>query len=559
MQRIDILLRCAARFSRKQRASLEYFRHQWRSVKKYCFISVKNKTLFERSEFVLFRKWKNILASQRKPAFFLCFVSFVRTKEMKSLRGSSANKQKLKTNVMKQLIFIATILLSLLSCKTDSVKDSSGSDNDGNFSPDESYLKDRDLLDKLQQDAFNYMWNYAHPVSGLALERNTGKDTPVTTGGSGFGIAAIVVGAERGWITREQAVQRLTKIVSFLKDKTERNRLHGAFPHWLNGETGKTIAFSPKDNGADIVETSFLIEGLLIARAYFMGNGAEEQLRRDITGIWNDVDWNWFTKGENDGLYWHWSPDYGFDMNMKIQGFNECMVTYVLAVSSPTHPITRRAYNYWTSGEGYTDRVYNGYPIQASMFYTGPLFFVHYSFIGLDPKQMSDDYVTRGYWVRNVTQTLINRAYCLETAPKENRYSQVYWGLTASDIQGGYTASAPDNDHATVAPTAALSSMPYTPQYSMQVLWNIYNNYRNKMWGLYGPYDAFSLRYDWFANSYLAIDQLPIPCMIENYRSGLLWKLFMGDGDVQKGLAVAGIRPPVFKTGFPEVLPNAPL
>ena len=454
---------------------------------------------------------------------------------------------------MRSTLFIITIILALLSCKNDNVRDS-GTDDGGVFQPDQSYLKDRELLDKLQHDAFDYMWTYAHPVSGLALERNTGKDTPVTTGGSGFGIAAIVVGVERGWISRDEAVMRLTKIVNFLKDKTERKKLHGAFPHWLNGETGETIAFSPKDDGADIVETSFLIEGLLVARAYFNGTGAEEILRNNITEIWRDMDWNWFTQGENNGLYWHWSPRYGFEMNMKIQGFNECMVTYVLAASSPTYPISRASYNYWTSGSGYMDRTYNGYPIQAAMPYTGPLFFVHYSFIGMNPQQMADDFVTRGYWVRNVTQTLINRAYCLETAPKANRYSPVYWGLTASDIQGGYTASAPDNDHATVAPTAALSSMPYTPQYSMQVLWNIYNNYRQKMWGLYGPYDAFSLRNDWFANSYLAIDQLPIPCMVENYRSGLLWKLFMSDNDVQKGFTVVGLHKPSFTTGFPEVV-----
>ena len=449
---------------------------------------------------------------------------------------------------LNSLLFFLLIPL-LFACKKEASKNT-----EGDFTPDESWQQDRDLLDRLQKDAFLYMWSYSHPVSGLAYERNTGKDTPVTTGGSGFGIAAIVVGAERGWITREEAVTRMVKIATFLRDKTERKKLHGAFPHWLNGETGKTIAFSPKDNGADMVETSFLIEGLLIARAYFNGGGEEENLRNIITGIWNDVDWNWFTRGENDGLYWHWSPEYNFEMNMKIQGFNECMVTYVLAASSPTHPITRKTYNYWTSGEGYQDRNYNGYPIQAALPYTGPLFFVHYSFIGLDPMQMADEFVTKGYGVRNITQTLINRAYCLENAPKENLYSPDYWGLTASDIKDGYTASAPDNDHATVAPTAALSSMPYTPEYSMQVLRNIYNNYRAKMWGPYGPFDAFSLRQNWFATTYLAIDQLPIPCMVENYRSGLLWKLFMGDKDVQSGLKLAGIHIPDYKTGFPQVV-----
>lgn len=453
---------------------------------------------------------------------------------------------------MKKINSLLLILLLSLAfaCKRDAAKNN----DSGNFAEDHSWQQDRDLLDRLQKDAFMYMWNYAHPGSGLAYERNTGKDTPVTTGGSGFGIAAVVVATERGWITREEAVDRMLQITTFLRDKTERKKLHGAFPHWLNGETGKTIAFSPKDNGADIVETSFLIEGLLIARAYFGGEGNEAMLRNAITEIWQDVDWNWFTRGQNDGLYWHWSPDYGFEMNMRIQGFNECMVTYVLAAASPTHPITRQAYNYWTSGEGYRDRTYNGYSIQASMPYTGPLFFVHYSFIGLDPMWMADDFVTKGYGVRNITQTLINRAYCLENAPKENMYSPVYWGLTASDIQDGYTASAPDNDHATVAPTAALSSMPYTPEYSMQVLWNIYTDYRQKMWGTYGPYDAFSLRNNWFSTSYLAIDQLPIPCMVENYRSGLLWKLFMADKDVQKGLKVAGIHAPDYKTGFPQVV-----
>lgn len=455
---------------------------------------------------------------------------------------------------MKQLTYmLLSLFLLLVSCKNDGAKDDSRQP-DPDFRPDESYQKDRDLLIKLQRDAFNYMWEYAHPVSGLAYERNTGKETPVTIGGSGFGIASIVVAVKNEWITREEAVQRMLKITAFLKDKTDRKQLHGAFPHWLNGETGKTIAFSPKDNGADLVETSFLIEGLLIARAYFNGEGDEVTIRKNITELWHDVDWNWFTRGENNGLYWHWSPDYGFEMNMKIQGFDECMVTYVLAVSSPTHPITRAAYNYWTSGNGYKNKNYNGYPIQAAMDYTGPLFFVHYSFIGLNPALIADDYVTKGYWVRNVTQTLINRAYCLETAPRANEYSPSYWGLTASDIRDGYTASSPDNDHATVAPTAALSSMPYTPQYSMQVLWNIYTNYRNKMWGLYGPYDAFSLRTKWFATSYLAIDQLPITCMIENYRTGLLWDLFMNDADVQQGLKVAGLHQPQFKTGFPQVV-----
>ncbi|MEG1684411.1 MAG: glucoamylase family protein [Bacteroides sp.] len=455
---------------------------------------------------------------------------------------------------MKRFNYLSLALMflfvGLCGCKGENTK----LNEDVSFIPDEDYRKDRELLEKLQRETFEYMWFNAHPTSGMVYERNTGVDTPVTVGGTGFGIAAIVVAVQNGWITRDEALQRLLLLTNFLFTKTERQSLHGAFPHWMNGQTGATIAFSPKDDGADIVETSFLIEGLLIARAYFSGTGDEAILRKRISDIWKGVDWQWFTKGENNGLYWHWSPTHGFEMNMKIAGFNECMVTYILAVSSPTHPISRAAYNYWTSTSGYQTKTYNGYTIQASMPYTGPLFFVHYSFIGLDPREMADSFVPGGYWVRNVTQTLINRAYCLETAPKANLYSPQYWGLTASDIRGGYTASAPDNDKATVAPTAALSSMPYTPEYSMQVLWNLYLNYRAQMWGTYGPYDAMSLRESWFATSYLAIDQLPIVCMIENYRSGLLWTLFKSDTDIGSGLRVAGISPPIFTPGFPEMV-----
>lgn len=449
------------------------------------------------------------------------------------------------------MIYAAGLLLLAMSCKFG---DKHFSEADKPFQADSLWKSDRQLLDDLQKRTFQYMWTGAHPVSGMAYERNTGEKTPVTTGGTGFGIAAILAASNRGWISRQEALERLIKITRFLEEKTEHKLLHGAFPHWLDGTTGRTIAFSPKDDGADLVETSFLMEGLLMTRAYFNGNGDEKELRDRITRLWEGVDWNFFTRGQDNGLYWHWSPKHGFAMNMKIQGFNECMVTYILATSSPTHPISRKAYNYWSSGEGYQDRTYNGYFIQATMNYTGPLFFVHYSYLGLQPWQIADSYVTKGYGVRNTTQVLINRAYCLETAPKENRYSPVYWGLTASDIKGGYTASAPDNDHATVAPTAALSSMPYTPQYAMQVLWSLYTNYRSRMWGTYGPYDAFSLRQNWFATSYLAIDQLPIAGMIENYRSGLLWKLFMGDADVQRGLKVAGLHIPRLSTGFPEAV-----
>ena len=421
---------------------------------------------------------------------------------------------------------------------------------------EDSLLKDRALLDKLQRDTFRYMWEHTYKESGLAYEDSRNKATgQATIGGTGFGIAAIVVAAERGWITREAAVERILKISTFLRDKTDRKNLHGAFPHWLDGRTGKTFSFSEKDNGADLVETAFLMQGLLIARSYFNGDEPQEvELRKIATELWHDVDWHWFSRGENNGLSWHWSPDHGFGMDMKISGFNEAMVVYVLALGSPTHPISRETARYWYSTDEYQPKSGNGYTIEAANAYAGCMFLSHYSFIGLDPRRMADSYVTKGYMVRNITHALMNRAYCLESAPAEHQFSEGFWGLTACDIKGGYRYQSAYNEVGTVAPTAALASMPYVPEYAMRVLWNIHDNYKKKMWGKFGPYDAFSLKDNWFDNSYLAIDQLAIPCMVENYRSGLLWSLFMNIPEVKQGLGRMGVTPLAPANGFDQVV-----
>ena len=430
------------------------------------------------------------------------------------------------------------------------------SKTDGPFQPDSAYLKDRELLDRLQRDTFRYMWEHTFAESGLAYEDSRNKASgQATIGGTGFGVAAIVAAADRGWVSREAAVDRILKICIFLRDKTDRVNLHGAFPHWLNGRTGKTISFGEKDDGADLVETAFLMQGLLIARAYFTDDiDRERELRDIITQLWHDVDWHWFTNRENSGLYWHWSPGHGFGMGMKITGFNEAMAAYVLALASPTHPISRDTARFWYSTDEYQPKSGNGYTIEAANAYAGCMFLSHYSFIGLDPRRMSDSFVKRGYMVRNTVHALMNRAYCLESAPAEHQFSEGFWGLTACDIKGGYRYQSAYNEVGTVAPTAALASIPYVPEYAMRVLWNIHDNYA-KFWGKFGPYDAFSLKDKWFASSYLAIDQLAIPCMIENYRSGLLWSLFMNIPEVKEGLGRMGVKPLAPSNGFPQVVP----
>ncbi|MEX6690387.1 glucoamylase family protein [Danxiaibacter flavus] len=405
-------------------------------------------------------------------------------------------------------------------------------------------LSDSALLGLVQKQTFNYFWDFAHPVSGLARERSNESfdygGEVVTTGGSGFGIMAIIVASERGWITREQAAERMNKIVKFL---WKADAFHGVFPHWMNGETGKTIRFGRKDDGADIVESSFLFQGLLCARQYFTkDNVMEREIRDRVNWMWNEIEWNWFTKDGQEVLYWHWSPNNGWVMNFPLRGFNECLITYVLAASAEHYPVTPAVYHRgWAQSDFFRNgKEFYGIKLPLGFDYGGPLFFSHYSFLGLDPRGLKDQYAD--YWEQNRNHTLINREHCVRNPNKFKGYGANCWGLTASDTYNGYNAHSPTNDFGTISPTAALSAFPYTPEYSMQALKHFYYDLGDKIWGEYGFVDAFNETQNWYASSYLAIDQGPIVVMIENYRTGLLWNLFMSCPEVKNGLKKLGFE-----------------
>ena len=408
-------------------------------------------------------------------------------------------------------------------------------------------LDDAALLDAVQRQTLKYFWDFAHPASGLARERSNvafdyGLET-VTSGGSGFGVMAIVAGVERGWIARPAAVRHLLKMVRFL---AKANAYHGVFPHFLDGETGRTIPFSRKDDGGDLVETSFLMAGLLSARQYFDGAGEESELRGRIQSLWSEVEWNWHTHDGEDVLYWHWSPNNGWSMNHQIRGWNECLITYVLAASSPRYPIAPFVYHRGWARDGAikNGKRYFGIELPLGPEQGGPLFFAHYSFMGLDPRGLKDRYAD--YWEQNRAHTLINRAHCLANPNRCKGYGDACWGLTASDNDTGYSAHAPDNDLGIITPTAALASMPYAPAESLKAARHFYEHLGEKIWGDYGFKDSFSESRDWVAPSYLAIDQGPIVVMIENHRSSLLWKLFMSCPEVQAGLKNLGFSSPHF-------------
>jgi hypothetical protein len=408
-------------------------------------------------------------------------------------------------------------------------------------------LGDAALLDLVQRQTFRYFWDFAHPISRLACDRRDPRASldildVVAIGASGFGIMAIIVAAERRWISRAAAANRLIHIVRFLANA---RRHHGVCPHFMHGATGETIPFGSKDDGVDIVETSYLGMGLLSAKQYFDHDSAKEnELRTRINALWEDVEWNWHTRGGSNVLYWHWSPNCGWLLNLEIRGWSECLITYVLAASSPTHPIPADAYHCgWAEGGNFKNgKEFYGIRLPLGPDFGGPLFFAHYSFLGLDPRGLKDRYAD--YWEQNVNHTLINRKHCIRNPHHFKGYGRDSWGLTASDDHLGYHAHAPDADLSIISPTAALSSFPYAPQHSMRALRHFYYGLGSKIWGECGFVDAFSETQDWYAPSQIGIDQGPIIVMIENYRSGLLWKLFMSCPEVQHGLRLLEFESP---------------
>lgn len=426
------------------------------------------------------------------------------------------------------------IIILLLSCTTEDM----GGKQSG---ADENHL-----LDQLQKSTIDYFWVGGEPSSGAARERYHvdeeyqahDKDI-VTTGGTGFGIMALIVGIERNFICKKEGLERMHRLVNFLKKS---DRFHGAWPHWLNHD-GEVVPFSHYDNGADLVETAFLAQGLLTFRQYLEKNKWDDALKNSIDKLWREIDWAFFTRGEQI-LYWHWSPEHEWRMNFKVKGYNECLIMYILGTSSPTYPIEASVFHegYMRSGAIKSSESMYGIPLHLDHYpgdvkKVGPLFWAHYSYLGLDPRKLEDKYTN--YWDLNVNHAKIHHKHSVINRYKYKNYSDSCWGLTSSYSMMGYSGHNPQEDSGVISPTAALSSFPYTPEESMKFL--KYLNTRPDLIGPFGPYDAFSDQSQWYVKKYLAIDQLPIPIMVENYRTGLIWDLFMSAPEIQTGLAKLGI------------------
>jgi hypothetical protein len=395
----------------------------------------------------------------------------------------------------------------------------------------------------------------------MALERSNGNGRTAASGATGMGLMAMIVAHEREYKPREDVKDRILKILGFLETC---DRHHGAWSHWYNANTKETQQFGDKDDGGDIVETSFVAEALIALKNYFSGTDAKSvQIREKADQLWKEIDWSWYRQGGQNVLYWHWSPNYNFEKNMKVRGWNECLITYIMAASSPAHGIPKEVYTEgWArDGDLVNPRTFYNLDINLARDWGGPLFWIHYTHLGINPHGLIDEYAD--YWQEHVNTAKIHYEYAIDNPLNHTNYSDKCWGLTASDDPYGYTAHKPmDNDNGTVSPTAALASMPYTPEESMKALKYFYRERGEDLFGTYGPFDAFNENLDWVKESYIGIDQGPIVVMIENHRTGLIWRNVMKDADVQTGLAKLGFQfqtvgtPASKETGSFSLYPN---
>ena len=419
-------------------------------------------------------------------------------------------------------------------------------------------MTDDQLLTMVQEAQFRYYWDGAHPKAGLSMEITPGDPDQIAVGGSGFGLMAIVAGIDRGFVTRDQGAQRMLKIVRFLKSA---DRFHGVWPHFLNGNTGRTMAYFGKyDDGGDLIETAFMMQGLLTARQYFTKTTpAEREIRDTITSLWKQVEWDWYRqRPDSDFLYWHWSPRYAFHINHPLIGWNESSLAYLLAIASPTHGVPaslwhtgwagtsplavkyRQGWSRTTEGDHFVNgNSYYGYKLEVGEGNGAELFFTQFSFLGFDPRGKRDAYAN--YFKNNRNIALIQHAYAVDNPRKFAGYGDEAWGMSAGVNNGGGRA-LPRDDNGTLIVHASLGSIPYTPAESMKALRHYYRDLGPRIWGVYGFSDSFNASQGWYEEAYMALNQAQAVVMIENHRSGLLWRLFMANPEVQPALDRIGFR-----------------
>ncbi|MEI2725462.1 MAG: glucoamylase family protein [Verrucomicrobiota bacterium] len=409
-----------------------------------------------------------------------------------------------------------------------------------------AFASDDEFLDYVQQCHFDYFWYLANPRNGLIPDRST-TNSPCSIAAVGFGLTAIGIGVDHGWISRTQGVARvLTTLNTFLNGPQGPSSsgtigYKGWFYHFLDMNT----ALRSPSTELSSIDTTLLLAGILYAKQFFDATNTDETtIRAMADAIFSRVDWNWMAQGTN-VVSMGWFPSSGFIPNNWV-GYNEGLHLYCLGLGAPTNPLPASAWTRWTSGYVWSTNYGQAYvPFP-------PLFGHQYSHCWIDYRHTADAYMNgrnSTYFQNSRRATLAQRAYCITNPSGRVGYSSNVWGLTACDGPSGYAArGAPpaENDDGTIAPTAAGGSIAFTPEFSLPTLRYFYTQYRPRIWTAYGFRDAFNLGAQWYGSDELGIDQGPIVIMIENYRTQRVWRRFMRNPEVQRGLERAGFVPLAF-------------
>ena len=403
------------------------------------------------------------------------------------------------------------------------------------------------LLDTLQHSAFNFFWTEANPSNGLIRDRNNGS-TLASIASVGFGLSAIPIGIDHGWVTRAQGRSRVrTTLTTFYTGPQGTGAAgtigyKGFFYHFLNLNTATRY-----DTGVELssIDSGLLFAGVMDARQYFddPGDADEIAIRLMADSLVQRVDWN-FMRNFNPGVMMGWKPSFGFLNFGQWIGYNEAMIMYLEGLGSTSYQLPASAWNTWTSGYRYNT-------FYGQSFVTCPPLFTHqYSHCWVDFRNIADPYMrAKGltYFDNSRRATLAQHAYCIANPIGALGYADSLWGITAGDGPFGYAArGAPpnQNDNGTITPTAAISSIVFTPDESIGFVHFMWDHYRPTVWGVYGWKDGFNLSIgNWIATDVIGIDQGPILLMIENYLNGKPWQRVTAHPAIQLGLTRAGFQP----------------
>ncbi|MCA1593741.1 MAG: hypothetical protein LC754_14050 [Acidobacteria bacterium] len=419
-------------------------------------------------------------------------------------------------------------------------------------------MSDR-ALNKLQRDTFGYFLKETNPANGLVPD-NTREDAPCSITAVGLALACYVVGVERGFITRAEAIRRTLTCLRFFRDsphseEPDATGYKGFYYHFLDMRTGRRVWNSELST----IDTTFLLAGALLASTYFDRETKDERELRSIAdALYVQADWQWAQNGALKVSH-GWKPESGF-LKYRWEGYSEAILLYVLGLDSPTHPLPADSYSAWAK----TYRWKKLYGIE--FLYAGPLFIHQLSHAWIDFRGIQDDFMREkgiDYFENSRRATYVQQAYAIRNPRKLKGYGEYCWGITASDGPGPATRKIDDVEHrfydyrarsipygpddGTLAPWAAVSSLPFAPEIVLPTIQHFDEAYPQMM-SKYGFKCSFNPTFrngsrnkqGWHSKGYYGLDQGPIVLMIENYRSGLIWRLMRQCPYIVRGLLRAG-------------------